>query len=34
MATITGLIAKEEVVSTMQVFYPGDLIANIAMARG
>ena len=32
VATITGLIAKEEVVSTMQVFYPGDLIANIAMA--
>ncbi len=32
VATITGLIAKEEVVSTMQVFYPGDLIANVAMA--
>lgn len=32
MATITGLVAKEEVVSTMQVFYPGDLVANIAMA--
>ena len=32
VATITGLIAKEEVVSTMQVFYPSDLIANIAMA--
>lgn len=32
VATITGLIAKEEVVSTMQVFYPGNLIANIAMA--
>ncbi|MDE7220622.1 MAG: ferrous iron transporter B [Oscillospiraceae bacterium] len=32
VATITGLIAKEEVVSTMQVFYPGDLVANIAMA--
>ncbi len=32
VATITGLIAKEEVVSTMQVFYPGDLAANIAMA--
>ena len=31
VATITGLIAKEEVVSTMQVFYPGDLVANIAM---
>ncbi|MEY8574548.1 ferrous iron transporter B [Oscillospiraceae bacterium 21-37] len=32
VATITGLIAKEEVVSTMQVFYPGDLVANVAMA--
>ena len=32
VATITGLIAKEEVVSTMQVFYPGDLTANIASA--
>ena len=31
VATITGLIAKEEVVSTMQVLYPGDLTANIAM---
>lgn len=32
VATITGLIAKEEVVSTMQVLYPGDLTANVAMA--
>ena len=32
VATLTGLIAKEEVVSTMQVFYPGNLYANISMA--
>ncbi len=32
VATITGLIAKEEVVSTMGVCYPGNLTANIALA--
>ncbi|WP_322203584.1 ferrous iron transporter B [Acutalibacter intestini] len=32
VATITGLIAKEEVVSTMQVLYPGNLAANVALA--
>ena len=32
VATITGLIAKEEVVSTMQVCYPGNLTANIGGA--
>ena len=32
VATITGLIAKEEVVSTMQVCYPGNLTANIGAA--
>jgi len=32
VATVTGLIAKEEVVSTMGVLYPGNLTANIAMA--
>jgi len=30
VATVTGLIAKENVVSTMQVLYPGNLSANIA----
>ena len=29
VATVTGLIAKEEVVSTFGVLYPGDLTANI-----
>ena len=29
---LTGLIAKEEVVSTMQVCYPGNLTANIGAA--
>ena len=29
VATLTGLIAKEEVVATMKVLYPGDFIANI-----
>ncbi|HIT31988.1 MAG TPA: ferrous iron transporter B [Candidatus Enterenecus stercoripullorum] len=32
VATITGLIAKEEVVSTMSVCYPGNLTANIGAA--
>ncbi len=32
VATITGLIAKEEVVSTFGVLYPGDLSAGIAMS--
>jgi len=32
VATITGLIAKEEVVSTMGVLYPGNFTANIALA--
>ena len=32
VATITGLIAKEEVVSTMSVCYPGNLTANIGGA--
>jgi len=32
VATITGLIAKEEVVSTFGVLYPGNLDANIAAA--
>ena len=32
VATITGLIAKEEVVSTMGVCYPGNLSVNIAAA--
>ena len=32
VATITGLIAKEEVVSTMQLCYPGNLTANIGAA--
>ena len=32
VATITGLIAKEEVVSTFGVLYPGNLSAQIAMA--
>ncbi len=31
VATITGLIAKEEVVSTMGVLFPGNLSAEIAM---
>ena len=30
VGTVTGLIAKENVVSTMQILYPGDLTANIA----
>jgi len=32
VATITGLIAKEEVVSTFGVLYPGNLSAEIALA--
>ena len=32
VATITGLIAKEEVVSTFGVLYPGSLSAEIALA--
>ena len=32
VATITGLIAKEQVVSTLGVLYPGDLSGQIAMA--
>ncbi len=32
VATITGLIAKEEVVSTFGVLYPGDMNAEIALA--
>ncbi len=32
VATITGLIAKEEVVSTLGVLYPGNLSSGIAMA--
>ncbi len=32
VATITGLIAKEEVVSTLGVLYPGDLTAQIGGA--
>ena len=32
VATITGLIAKEEVVSTMGVFYPGNLTVAIGAA--
>ena len=32
VATITGLIAKEEVVSTMDVFYPGNLTVAIGAA--
>ncbi len=32
VAAITGLIAKEEVVSTLSVLYPGNLDANIALA--
>jgi len=32
VATITGLIAKENVVSTFSVLYPGNLDANIALA--
>ncbi len=32
VATITGLIAKEEVVSTLGVLYPGNLSSSIAMA--
>ena len=32
VATITGLIAKEEVVSTLRVLYPGDLTAQIGAA--
>ncbi len=30
VATITGLIAKEEVVATLQVLYPGNLYMNLA----
>ena len=30
VATLTGLIAKEEVVSTMSVLYPGNLYANVS----
>ena len=32
VATITGLIAKEEVVSTMGVLYPGNIFVNISTA--
>lgn len=32
MATVTGLIAKEEVVSTMGVLFPGNLTANVGTA--
>ena len=32
VATVTGLIAKEEVVSTFGVLYPGDMNAEIALA--
>ncbi len=32
VATITGLIAKEEVVSTFGVLYPGNLSAEVALA--
>jgi len=32
VAVVTGLIAKEEVVSTLNVLYPGDTTARIAMA--
>ena len=32
VAVVTGLIAKEEVVSTLNVLYPGDTTAEIAMA--
>ncbi|MDD5938467.1 MAG: nucleoside recognition domain-containing protein, partial [Clostridiales bacterium] len=32
VAVITGLIAKEEVVSTLSVLYPGNLSAQIALA--
>ena len=32
VATVTGLIAKEEVVGTFPVLYPGNLSANIAVA--
>ncbi len=30
VATLTGLIAKEEVVATMQVLYPGNIYVNVA----
>ncbi len=30
VATLTGLIAKEEVVATLQVLYPGDVYRNLA----
>ncbi len=30
VATLTGLIAKEEVVATLQVLYPGNLYVNLA----
>lgn len=32
MATVTGLIAKEEVISTMGVLFPGNLTANVGTA--
>ena len=32
VATITGLIAKEEVVATMGVLYPGNIFVNIGVA--
>ena len=32
VATVTGLIAKEEVVSTFNVLYPGNFSANMAVA--
>ena len=32
VATITGLVAKEEVVSTMGVLYPGNIFVNIGTA--
>ena len=32
VATLTGLIAKEQVVSTMGVLYPGNLYANVSAA--
>ena len=32
VATVTGLIAKEEVVSTMGVLFPGNLTANVGTA--
>lgn len=32
VATVTGLIAKEEVISTMGVLFPGNLTANVGTA--